>query len=330
MAALTDAIAGALLLYGTVDRVVHLSCSAAIDEVPPGVIKARLQWQVEQLVSAISLVLFGHSLFGAAFAESPSSMMHAALRAGVWGYLVYALYILGTQRDSPSHVPLFAIPELRRPRAVEYRLWLGNRLSTVRMWLVVYCLALLLPHASLASAGRVLEACAGGSPPTEWAHPFAVVVLAGLACTTHLQCSARWFWGMPLDEAEAAWRWPKRQAGEHPHQLLPPAPLALHTAAPPVMPLQPLAAGGDRTPPPSAKHALPHGAQRRAHTASKTAPGKALPDASGSLRIVCCTIGTRGDVEPFVALGRALVDRGHEFAICSTDNFAEFVTEAGL
>lgn len=52
MAALTDAIAGALLLYGTVDRVVHLSCSAAIDEVPPGVIKARLQWQVEQLVSA--------------------------------------------------------------------------------------------------------------------------------------------------------------------------------------------------------------------------------------------------------------------------------------
>lgn len=243
---------------------------------------------------------------------------------------MYALYILGTQRDSPSHVPLFAIPELRRPRAVEYRLWLGNRLSTVRMWLVVYCLALLLPHASLASAGQVLEACAGGSPPTEWAHPFAVVVLAGLACTTHLQCSARWFWGMPLDEAEAAWRWPKRQAGEHPHQLLPPAPLALHTAAPPVMPLQPLAAGGDRTPPPSAKHALPHGAQRRAHTASKTAPGKALPDASGSLRIVCCTIGTRGDVEPFVALGRALVDRGHEFAICSTDNFAEFVTEAGL
>ncbi|MBL6427292.1 MAG: glycosyltransferase family 1 protein [Maritimibacter sp.] len=48
------------------------------------------------------------------------------------------------------------------------------------------------------------------------------------------------------------------------------------------------------------------------------------------MRILILTYGSRGDVQPFVALGRALVARGHDVTLGTARRFETFVREAGL
>lgn len=48
------------------------------------------------------------------------------------------------------------------------------------------------------------------------------------------------------------------------------------------------------------------------------------------MKILIVTIGTRGDVQPYVALGRALKGSGHEITICTCAHFEPFVRENGL
>ncbi|MBK8022431.1 MAG: glycosyltransferase family 1 protein [Chloroflexi bacterium] len=48
------------------------------------------------------------------------------------------------------------------------------------------------------------------------------------------------------------------------------------------------------------------------------------------MRIVILTIGTRGDVQPFVALARGLRAAGHDPLIVAPEVFAEFVRDAGV
>ena len=48
------------------------------------------------------------------------------------------------------------------------------------------------------------------------------------------------------------------------------------------------------------------------------------------MKILIATIGTRGDVQPYVALGRALMESGHEITICTCAHFEPFVREYGL
>ncbi|KAJ5775078.1 uncharacterized protein N7511_000089 [Penicillium nucicola] len=48
------------------------------------------------------------------------------------------------------------------------------------------------------------------------------------------------------------------------------------------------------------------------------------------LNIVIQIVGSRGDVQPFVALGNELQIRGHRVRIATHDVFADFVTESGL
>jgi sterol 3beta-glucosyltransferase len=48
------------------------------------------------------------------------------------------------------------------------------------------------------------------------------------------------------------------------------------------------------------------------------------------MRILLLTVGTRGDVEPFVALGVGLQKAGHETTLCTTEGFAPFVEQHGL
>lgn len=43
------------------------------------------------------------------------------------------------------------------------------------------------------------------------------------------------------------------------------------------------------------------------------------------MRIALLTLGTRGDVQPFAVLGKALKARGHEVTVCSAANFADFI-----
>lgn len=48
------------------------------------------------------------------------------------------------------------------------------------------------------------------------------------------------------------------------------------------------------------------------------------------MKIALATLGSRGDVQPFVALGRAFVRAGHEVVLCAADDFAGFAAEHGL
>jgi sterol 3beta-glucosyltransferase len=48
------------------------------------------------------------------------------------------------------------------------------------------------------------------------------------------------------------------------------------------------------------------------------------------MKILIATIGTRGDVQPYIALGRALMQTGHEITICTCAHFAPIIREAGI
>ncbi|GLU07871.1 hypothetical protein SLE2022_248100 [Rubroshorea leprosula] len=48
------------------------------------------------------------------------------------------------------------------------------------------------------------------------------------------------------------------------------------------------------------------------------------------LQIVILIVGTRGDVQPFVAIGKRLQDYGHRVRLATHSNFKEFVLTAGL
>src|ERR1700712_1201145 len=42
------------------------------------------------------------------------------------------------------------------------------------------------------------------------------------------------------------------------------------------------------------------------------------------------TYGTRGDVQPYVALALGLIDKGHQVTIAAPENFKEFVEDFGI
>lgn len=48
------------------------------------------------------------------------------------------------------------------------------------------------------------------------------------------------------------------------------------------------------------------------------------------MKIFIIALGTRGDVQPYIALGLGLERAGHKVTICTTANFKSFVTEYGL
>ncbi|GAB4830193.1 hypothetical protein Ancab_019835 [Ancistrocladus abbreviatus] len=48
------------------------------------------------------------------------------------------------------------------------------------------------------------------------------------------------------------------------------------------------------------------------------------------LQIVVLIVGTRGDVQPFVAIGKKLQDHGHRVRLATHENFKEFVLTSGL
>lgn len=48
------------------------------------------------------------------------------------------------------------------------------------------------------------------------------------------------------------------------------------------------------------------------------------------MKILIATIGTRGDVQPYISLGRALKESGHEITICTCAHFEPFIRKNGL
>src|SRR5688572_2753934 len=48
------------------------------------------------------------------------------------------------------------------------------------------------------------------------------------------------------------------------------------------------------------------------------------------MRILITTFGTRGDIQPFIALGISLKNAGHDVAICTSEGYKSFVEEYDL
>ncbi|MEZ0472942.1 glycosyltransferase [Luteimonas salinilitoris] len=48
------------------------------------------------------------------------------------------------------------------------------------------------------------------------------------------------------------------------------------------------------------------------------------------MKILILTLGSHGDVQPYVALGRGLQAAGHAVSVCTSEHFAGFVTDHGL
>ncbi len=48
------------------------------------------------------------------------------------------------------------------------------------------------------------------------------------------------------------------------------------------------------------------------------------------MRIVIITLGTRGDVQPYIALGQGLKQRGHIVTICTSSSFEKLINNSGL
>ena len=46
------------------------------------------------------------------------------------------------------------------------------------------------------------------------------------------------------------------------------------------------------------------------------------------MKVLIYTFGTQGDVQPYLALAGALVDRGHQAAICTAEGFQQLVRSA--
>ena len=46
--------------------------------------------------------------------------------------------------------------------------------------------------------------------------------------------------------------------------------------------------------------------------------------------IALLTLGTRGDVQPFIALGKALKTRGHNVVLGAPENFQSWIEDHGL
>ena len=48
------------------------------------------------------------------------------------------------------------------------------------------------------------------------------------------------------------------------------------------------------------------------------------------MKVFIVTLGSRGDVQPYVALGKGLIAKGHAVMLCAPSSFEEFITEHGL
>ncbi|MEM1256033.1 MAG: glycosyltransferase [Cyanobacteria bacterium P01_H01_bin.21] len=48
------------------------------------------------------------------------------------------------------------------------------------------------------------------------------------------------------------------------------------------------------------------------------------------MKVLIVTLGSRGDVQPYVALGKGLKNAGHEVTVCTSTLFQSFITEQGI
>lgn len=169
----------------------------------------------------------------------------------------------------------------------------------------------------------------------------AVFALAMVGCASLCAWVARDFSGH-MSHAASSWVWDVGTVGVHPSQALPPpfprvSVEAAAAAAAQVARNRRLSTGGlGRGGVGGDGGSL--GGSVRSSKASLLGGGgypRRFPDSTAllpptSLRVVLLTIGTRGDVQPYVALALALKDAGHDVVIASTTDFRDFVRGYGI
>jgi sterol 3beta-glucosyltransferase len=48
------------------------------------------------------------------------------------------------------------------------------------------------------------------------------------------------------------------------------------------------------------------------------------------MRILLLALGTRGDIQPFIALGKRLRSASYDVAVCASSSFAPWIREHGM
>lgn len=278
--------------------------------------------------------------------------------------------------DGPADLPRTQVPELRRPRAVFFRMRLDSRMARLRWWAVAlgaavaaWQIASLLGPCAAAGSGvdcgaaglgaRLLAALAGpqdelprllSSSGVALAAIAAInatllvlpLALAAVAAVTVCKWRAADSAGIAAAPGSDCWVWPAGQAGDASWQT---RPLRLGSAAAhaEAASLRHPSSAAAATPAATAAGGAPEPAPRRypesavalvriaALGSGAGAAGSSLRGGgrqSSGLRIVILTLGTRGDVQPYIALGHALRDAGHTPVICASSDFKEFVEGA--
>ena len=200
--------------------------------------------------------------------------------------------------------------------------------------------------AALAEARRAQPAVGVASWLVALTLDLAPLLLALLAAFSLCRCRAADFSGRETP-AQAAWLWPVGAPGEVEGQAAPDRVLSATALRPRREACRLMARGllgdsdGDGDGGGSSGASADAGAGADASADADAAEAeRALAAAARALerqpallrplRVVILTVGTRGDVQPFVALGAHLLESGHSVCIATSANFRELIVRAGI
>ena len=284
-------------------------------------------------------------------------------------YAAVLLRTLCDFSEPESQFPPCQLRELRRPRYTWFQSRLRVRLFSLRAWWlffgVVHALFNLRPRIqTLCAASPSVDSCIAlgilrfSSPHGTLALHFAMLMLDVapialflLSAYSLFKCSSRDFSGRETAR-QAQWIWPNHHnAGELPRQIPPERILSqkrttLQASA--VLarvlvknslrgsPLQELGRSSNRNEGGEEEGGEAQDVNRLAADIEAEAIDNAtlsiqrLPHLFRPMRIVLFTVGTRGDVQPFIALGTHFIENGHAFVIATSRNFKEAIEAAGI
>ena len=321
-----------------------------------------LSWCITLFAQKESLVFGGSSVSNSAASGWPWWVRFICASCAL-----YAAVFFRTLCDCSEPESLFPptqLRELRRPRYTWFQSRLRVRLFPLRAWWlffgVVHALLNLRPRIQTSCSNLAsLDACiASGfvrfaTPHGTLALHFALamldvapIALSILSAYSLLKCTSRDFSGRETTR-QSQWIWPNHHnAGELPHQTPPERILSQKRST------QQASAVLARVLVKSSLHGTiiqeigasgkggGGGVEEDENGLAATIESEAidiatlsikrLPHLFRPLRIVLFTVGTRGDVQPFIALGAHFVENGHSFVIATSRNFKEAVEAAGI
>ena len=233
----------------------------------------------------------------------------AIMRVFAWIFFASAVYVLGRQQDSPIDSPEAVLTECRMERLQWHRRWLRKRMGGARLWMLLMGMlqawVLLKDIAEfVAEVAAVQEPIRGMQKRMSHENPEAAA------------------------DTRVAFFWTGyKHLGKLPHVIVVSCCLVLAMLAfSEVWCLRSKEFVGEFSKEELEAFSWPDG--QIGHYDHQRKPERV--EHGRSLRIVVVTVGTRGDVQPYVALGRHLIDKGHRLVIASQWNHRDFVEEAGV